>query len=132
MQTDDIQEFNLDRKLRDSLVADAFSGNIVKWRGPRDARFLILTDHPLTEDAVAGIIDSSSELRLRFNSIFNAAFSHADRPRNRYAIASCCVGWSTDEKKHNLTPLELKASSSHVVDLLLAMPKLEMILAVGL
>ncbi len=131
---DDLRNFQLERKLNDGNL-DIFPGGIVNWRGPLDARFLILTDTPSHLDCLSNpkqLIDKDRELRKRFDSIFNLAFSNADRPKNRYAIASCCVGWDTKPYRKKPNAVELHASVGYLTDLIMAMPKLEMILSVGI
>ena len=125
---DDNANFNFDRILGSVPVTKQFK-DIVRWKGSLNSRFLILTDAPhytdFTEDAL--IIDREGKIESAINPILERVF---DEDRD-YVLASCCVGWKRNAYRNTPTAPELEVSIPFVEELILKMPRLKIIIALG-
>lgn len=126
---DDISNIDAAMKQSSAKVATLFPDGIVRWKGSRKARYVILTDTPQREDLRFGRIDSNGIIEKKFREIIS---SLPEKCRGEFAVVSCVVGWTNNYRAQGVPYLtELEASVPFVERLLLQLPNVEVIIALG-
>ncbi len=126
---DDIRNIDIATKRKNAKLNELFPDGIVLWKGNRNARYVILTDTPRREDLRRGRIDSSGLIEGKFRGIIE---SLPENCQGDIAIISCIVGWTNDYRQEGVPySTELHASAHFVESLLLQLPNVQVIIALG-
>ena len=126
---DDIRNIDIAKKTTNVNVMNAFPNGIIKWKGSRNARYVVLTDAPTAADFKVGKIDSRGTIEEKFREIIDSLPTNC---QGELAVISCILGWTDDYRAPGVPrSTELLVSAQYVEELLLQMPNVEVVIALG-